>query len=112
MPQMKVSSIVNSFLNCSLPSEIINGLHLSIVYNYLIMCILLDRIEYSGTLECDHPGNLTTLLIRPHFDRPVLVFYVPNGHGICPDCLDKVTTFLIWPVSARPKSGPIIKVPL
>ena len=29
---------------------------------------------YSGTLECDHPGNLTTLLIRPLSDRPILVF--------------------------------------
>ncbi len=27
--------------------------------------------NYSGTLECDHPDNLTTLLIGPHFDRPV-----------------------------------------
>ncbi len=30
--------------------------------------------KYSETLECDHPDNLTTLLIRPLFDRPILVF--------------------------------------
>ncbi len=72
---------------------------------------------YSGTLECDHPDNLTTLLIRSLFDRPILVFLYPyslspDGHSICRDHPDKVTTLLIWPTLARPKSGPIIKGPL
>ncbi len=31
-------------------------------------------LVYSGTLECDHPDNLTTLLIGPLFGRPVLDF--------------------------------------
>ncbi len=29
--------------------------------------------EYSWILECDHPDNLATLLIRALFDRPILV---------------------------------------
>ena len=33
-----------------------------------------NHYMYSGTLECDYPDNLISLLIRPLFDRPVLVF--------------------------------------
>ncbi len=48
----------------------------------------IDKKSYkakdSGTLECDHHGNLTTLLIRPLFGRPILVFLYnlsPDGHS-------------------------------
>ncbi len=60
---------------------------------------------YSGTLECDHLNNQTTLRKRPLFGCPILV--IP-----CLNHLDKVTTLLIWPRFACPKSGPVIKAPL
>ncbi len=43
---------------------------------------------YSGTLDCDHLDNLTTLAKIPLFSRPSLVFP-------CLNHLDKVTTSLI-----------------
>ena len=70
-----------------------------------LLCVHCFKDYYSGTLECDHPDNLTTLKKRPLFGRPVSVFLYLNH-------LDKLTTLLIWPLFVRPKSGPIIKVPL
>ena len=43
-----------------------------------------EFIKYSGTLECDHPDNLTTLQKRPLFGSPFLGFPYLNH-------LDKVT---------------------
>ncbi len=63
------------------------------------------NMTYSGTLQSDHLDNQTTLRKRPLFSRPVLV-------KPCLNHLDKVTTSLIRPCLAHPKSGPIIKAPL
>ncbi len=37
------------------------------------LCLDHQSIKYIGTMECDHPDNLTTFLIRPLFARQICV---------------------------------------
>ncbi len=50
---------------------------------------------YSGTLECDHPDNLTILLIGPLFDRPVWDFFVQIDLPPGTTCIQ--ATLTKWP---------------
>ncbi len=61
-------------------------------------------------------ANQTTLLVKSAKFNHATSWYPyslsPDGHSICQDHPDKVTTLLILPTLALPKSGSIIKVPL
>ncbi len=94
------------------------------IHSYAWSCLYVKPLNYTintflekyiGTLECDYPDNLTTLLIWQLFVQSVWVFFRPNyeyGHSVPVNPLDEQTTLRNWPVFARLKSGLIIKVPL
>ncbi len=55
------------YILCVIPFKILGLSALDL--NFMGGGLYLSGGHYSGTLECDHPDNLTTLLIGPLFGR-------------------------------------------